>query len=168
MKKSQPPTPNHHPTRPCYSLGPPVSWELGASSLTEPRLNSPLLYMCWGPHVSWCMLPGWWSNVWEILGVQVKTTGLLIGLSSSSASSSFSPVQPQGSAASIFCLGANICIWLFQLLAGSSAVRSCYVPFHERFIALVAVSGLGASPWAGSKFGPVVGPPLLLLVNTSL
>jgi hypothetical protein len=25
-----------------------------------------------GPHISWCMLPGWWSNVEEISGEQVK------------------------------------------------------------------------------------------------
>jgi hypothetical protein len=27
---------------------------LGASSLTEPRAGTPLLYMCWGRHLSWC------------------------------------------------------------------------------------------------------------------
>ena len=47
------------PTRPLNSLGPPVSWGLGTFSLTEPRPGSPLLYMCQGPHISWCMLPGW-------------------------------------------------------------------------------------------------------------
>jgi hypothetical protein len=61
--------PTHYPTRPLNSLGPPVSWGLGASSLTRPR---PLLYMCWGPHISWCMLPGCWLSVWEISGVQVN------------------------------------------------------------------------------------------------
>ena len=45
---SPPPTP--YPTRPLNSLGPPVSWGLGTSSLTEPRPSSPLLYVCWGPH----------------------------------------------------------------------------------------------------------------------
>ena len=50
------PTPPH-PTRPLSSLGPTFYWGLGASSLTEPRPGS-LLYMCWGPHISWCMLPG--------------------------------------------------------------------------------------------------------------
>ena len=24
--------------------------------------------MCWGPYISWCMLPGWWFNVWETWG----------------------------------------------------------------------------------------------------
>jgi hypothetical protein len=32
------------------------------TSLTKPRSNSPL-FMCWGPHISWCMLSGWWSSV---------------------------------------------------------------------------------------------------------
>jgi len=41
-----------HPTRSLNFLGPPVSWGLGASSLTEPRPGSPLLYMCWRPHLS--------------------------------------------------------------------------------------------------------------------
>jgi hypothetical protein len=66
------PIPNTYPTRPLNSLEPPVSWGLGTSSLTEHRPSSPLLYMCWGPHISWCVLPGWWSSVWEISGVQVN------------------------------------------------------------------------------------------------
>ena len=61
-----------HPTGPLNSLGHPVSWELGASSLTEPRPGSPLLYRCWGQHITWYMLPGWWPSVWEISGVQVN------------------------------------------------------------------------------------------------
>jgi hypothetical protein len=70
MKMSLPGT--IHPTRPLTSLGPPVSWGLGSFSLTEPRPVSPLLNMCWGPHISWCTLPGWWSSVWEISRVQVN------------------------------------------------------------------------------------------------
>jgi hypothetical protein len=69
-RMSPPPTP--YPTKPLNCMGPPVSWGLGASSLTEPRPGSPLLYMCSGPHISWCMLPGWFSTVWEISGVQVN------------------------------------------------------------------------------------------------
>jgi len=34
--------------------------------------SSSLLFMCLGPHISWCMLPGWWSSVWVISGVQVN------------------------------------------------------------------------------------------------
>jgi hypothetical protein len=61
-----------HPTWPQNSLGPPVSWGLGASSLNEHRPWSPLLYVCWGPHISWCMLSVWWSNAWKISGVQIN------------------------------------------------------------------------------------------------
>jgi hypothetical protein len=64
--------PHCHPPRPPHSLGPPVSPEFGASSHSEASQGSPLLYMCWGPHISCCMLPGWWLRVWEILGVQVS------------------------------------------------------------------------------------------------
>jgi len=28
--------------------------------------------MCWTLHLSWCMLLGWWSRVWEISRVQVN------------------------------------------------------------------------------------------------
>jgi hypothetical protein len=78
-------------TRRLKSLGPPVSWGLGASSLTKHRHGSPVLYMCWGPHISWCMLPGWWSSIWEISGVQViDTAGPPTGSPSASASFSFS------------------------------------------------------------------------------
>jgi hypothetical protein len=63
--------PSPHPTRPLNFLGPAFSGELGASSLIEPRPSSPQLYMCWGPHISWCTL-GWWSSIWEISGVQVN------------------------------------------------------------------------------------------------
>jgi hypothetical protein len=45
---------------------------LGASFLTESRPYSLLLYMCWGTHINWCVLPGWWLSVWEVSGVQVS------------------------------------------------------------------------------------------------
>jgi hypothetical protein len=97
-----------------------VSWGLGASSLIEPRPSIPLLYMCCGPHISWCMLPGWWSSVWEISGVQVSWELLifLIGPPSSSASSSFSLIQPQGSLSLVHWLGLNICTYTFSCLLG--------------------------------------------------
>jgi hypothetical protein len=44
-KRMSPPT-WPHPTRLLHSLGPQVSQGLGASSLTEARPVSPLLYMC--------------------------------------------------------------------------------------------------------------------------
>ena len=54
-----PPPHTHTHTWPLNSLGPPVAWGLSVSSLIEHRPGSPLLYMCWGPHISWCMLPVW-------------------------------------------------------------------------------------------------------------
>jgi hypothetical protein len=63
------PHPQPHPTMPSHSLGPQLSWGLGASSLTEARPGSPLLCMCPRPQISWCMLPAWWLSVWEISGV---------------------------------------------------------------------------------------------------
>jgi hypothetical protein len=53
-------------------LGPPISWGLGTSSLIEHILGSPLLYMCWGPQISWYMLPIWFSSIWEFSGVEVN------------------------------------------------------------------------------------------------
>jgi hypothetical protein len=64
--------PSPHPTWPLYSLEPPVSWGLGASSLNEHGPKCPLLYVCWEPHISWCMLPVWWSSIWEISGVHTN------------------------------------------------------------------------------------------------
>jgi hypothetical protein len=46
-----------HPTWPLYMLWPPVSWGLGASSLNKHWSISPLMYVCWGPHISCCILP---------------------------------------------------------------------------------------------------------------
>jgi len=54
----------------------------------------------------------------------IETAEPPTGLLSSSASSSFSLIQPQGSAASLHWLGAHICIWLFQLLVGSFGGQS--------------------------------------------
>jgi hypothetical protein len=65
-------TPKPHPTWPLNSLGTPVSWRLGASSLNEHRPGRPLLYVCWGPHIRCCMLSVWWSNVCEISGIQIN------------------------------------------------------------------------------------------------
>jgi hypothetical protein len=56
--------------------------------------------MCWGPHISWWMLPGSWSSVWEISRL-IETAGRPTVLPSFSASTSFSLIQLQGSAASV-------------------------------------------------------------------
>jgi hypothetical protein len=63
-----------HPTPARFPpfLGPNVSWGLDSSAPTEARPGSPLLYVCQGPPISWCMLPGWWLSIWEISGVQVS------------------------------------------------------------------------------------------------
>jgi hypothetical protein len=109
------------PTQPDLNfLRPPVSWGLGASSLTEPRPSIPLLYMCWGPHISWCMLSVWWSSVWEILRIQVNWNCWYSYRVALLSFFQLSLIQQQESAASVHWLGANICIWLIQLLVGSS------------------------------------------------
>jgi hypothetical protein len=109
----------------CHHLTCKLSWGLRASSLNEHRPNSPLLHVCWELHISWYMLSVWWSSVWEISGVQNETAGpptrpsLLLSF--------FQPslIQQQGSAASVHWLGANVCIWIFQLLVGSFGGQSC-------------------------------------------
>jgi len=61
--------PQPYPTRLPHFLGP---WGLCAFSLTDSRPGSPLLYMCWEPHIRWYMLPGWWSSVWDIPRLQIS------------------------------------------------------------------------------------------------
>jgi hypothetical protein len=90
----------------------------------------------------------------------IETAHPPTGSPSSSGSSSFSLIQPQWSADSIHWLGANICIWLFQLPVVSFRGQSWEVPFWEHTIASVIVSGLGASHLAGSYFGPGAEPPI--------
>jgi hypothetical protein len=98
-----------HPTWTLNSLGPPVSLGLSASSLNKHRLGSSLLYVCWGPHINWCMLSVWCSSVGEISGVQINwdcwacyRIAFLLSF--------FQPflIQQQESAASFHWLGANI------------------------------------------------------------
>ena len=64
--------PTPYPMIPLNSLGTLVSLELSATCLTEPRPSIPLLYICWRRHISWCMLPSWWSSVCETLEIQVN------------------------------------------------------------------------------------------------
>jgi hypothetical protein len=49
---------------PDMAVASPLKW-------TQTRQSSTVC-VCWEPHISWCMLPGWWSSVWEILGFQVN------------------------------------------------------------------------------------------------
>jgi hypothetical protein len=59
-------------TLPLNSLRPRVSWGLGVSYLDAHKTSSPLLYVCWDPQISCCMLSVWWSSVGEIPGVQIN------------------------------------------------------------------------------------------------
>jgi hypothetical protein len=74
--------PIFHPTWTLNSLGPPVSWGLGGSSLNEHRPSSPLLYVLWGPHISWCLLSVWWSRSaayvhWLVINIYIWLSCLL-------------------------------------------------------------------------------------------
>ena len=154
--------PISHANWPLNSLGPPATWGLGTSSPNEHRPCSPLMYVCWWPGISWCRLP-FGGPVFErsLESRLIETSGPTTGSPSSSASSSLSLIQQQGSSASVHWLGATICLWLFQLLVQSFRGQSDLAPFCELTIALVIVSVLGTSPWAGSHFGPVNGPSFL-------
>jgi hypothetical protein len=107
MKISSPP-PNKN------SQGPPISWGLSASYLTETRSSSSLLFMCGGLKSA-----GVWLVVHLVGGPVfekshgsrlIETAGPQTGLPSYSASYSLSLIQSQGSSASGHCLGANIYI----------------------------------------------------------
>jgi hypothetical protein len=149
--------PSSDPTWLLNSLGPPVSSGLGASSLNEHRPRSSLLYICWGPHISWYMLSVWWSSFWEIAGVQI-TWDCLSSNRIALLLSFFQPslIQQEGSAASVNWLGANICIWLFNCLLGLSGGAFMIGPFLWAFHSLSVRPWF--LPWAGSHFGPVAGP----------
>ena len=108
--------PQPHPTRPLNSLGTLVSWRLSESSPSKPRPSSHLLYMCWEPHIRWCMLPGWRSSERSQGSRLIETAGLLTGSPSPLASSSLPLIQPQRTAASVHWLGTNIYTWRFPLL----------------------------------------------------
>ena len=103
----------HHSSRPPHSMGPPVSWGLNASSLTEARPGSTLLYVSLGCHGVCCMVGGTVSERSQRFS-SVETYSLPMSPHSSSASISFFPSQLEGSPASVHWLGAIICI--FQLI----------------------------------------------------
>jgi hypothetical protein len=90
------------PTRPLNSLGPPVSRRLSTSSLIELRLRSCLCIRV-GSLIStgiWCLVGGPVFERW--LGSRlIETAGPPTG-SPSSASSSFSLIQTQKSAACVY------------------------------------------------------------------
>ena len=135
--------PTLHPTWPLNSLELPVSWGFGASSLNEHKPRSPLLYVCWGLHISWCMLSVWWSNVWKISGVQLRLPVLLYGSLSPQLLSAF-PNSTTGFSCSVHWLGTNICMWLFQLLVGSFRGQSVMLgPFLWALHSLSKSQALG-------------------------
>ena len=107
-----------HPTRPLNTLGPPVSWGLGAPSQLNPD-PAVLCCICIGGLIS--------AGVYCLVGILVSeryrgsrlTAAPPTEQPSSSASSRFCLIQLQGPAAPVHWLGANICLWLFQLLGYS-------------------------------------------------
>lgn len=120
--------PHPHPTWPLNSLGLPVSWELSASSLNEHRPSIPLLCVCVfvaSYHLVYaaCLVAQCLRG--PVLGVQINwdcwsSYRIILLLSF------FQPFpnSTTGSAASVHWLGANICIWLSQLLVGSFGGQS--------------------------------------------
>jgi hypothetical protein len=117
---------------------------------TDPEV---LYWMCVGGLISAgvCCLFG--GSVFErSQGSKLRLLVLLQGDPSPQLLSTF-PNPTRGVSCSLHWLGTDICIWLFQLLDGSSGVQSCWVS-----IASGIVSGLGNSFWARSYFGPVAGP----------
>lgn len=105
------------------------------------------------------MLPGWWLSVWVILWVQVSwdcwfsfVVALLL---------SFFQLFPNSTTGvPSFCslVGCKYLL-LSQSTARWASQRVCYAPVCEHTRTSILVSGLGVSPWDGSQFGLVTGPP---------
>jgi hypothetical protein len=93
-----------------------------------------------------------------------ETAGPPTGLPPSSASSSFPLIQLHGSAASVHWLGTNIYIWFScsSGLIGATHWRPLILdPFLWVSISSTIMSGLLASPYAGSNVGPVSHKPCI-------
>jgi hypothetical protein len=114
------------------------------------------MYWNLGPAHVCCLVDGSVSEISQGLEL-VKTAGLPIGTYSSSASSSLTLFQPEGTQPIGWVL--SICICLSQMLVGPVRRQSYLAPICMHTIAKVIVSGLGASPWDGSQVGLVTGPP---------
>ena len=69
----------------------------------------------------------------------IETAGILMGPPSSSAASGFSPIQPQGSLASIPWLHARICIWLSYLLDFLEGSHARLLSYHSISISVMAL-----------------------------
>jgi hypothetical protein len=109
--------------------------------------------MCCGSHISWYVMPDWRPSIWEISGVQNSLecwssyrVALLLSFfqlfpnATTGLQSFCSLVEYKYLHRTFSCL--------LDLSEGSSA----------RLLVSVIVSEFWASPWAGSKFGPVHGP----------
>ena len=124
------------------------------------QTSSSLLYMCWGPFISWCMLPGWWASVCEISYAQVRwdcwscyRVTLLLSVfqlfpNSTIAVSSFCPL--------VGCKYLNLTLSSASWLCWRTAMIDL---FCEHSIASVIVWDLRSSPWSGFQFWPVAEPP---------
>ena len=154
-------------TWPLNSLGSPVSCGLGLSSLSEHRPGNPLLYECWGPHISWYVLSVWWPSVWErSQGSRlIEIAGPPSGLPSSQLLSAF-PSSTTG--VSNFC-PLVVCKYLHLTLSAACWVFQWAVMIdHEHSIASVVVSGLGRSPGAVSFLGLSLDLLFLRLLSLSI
>lgn len=85
---------NNHTTSPLCFLGPQVSQGFATSSVSENRLDIPLLYRCQQPNICW--LAG--GSVFESSPGSrlVEIAGLSMGSPSSSPSPSFPLIQGEG------------------------------------------------------------------------
>jgi hypothetical protein len=146
------PLPTSHPNRPPHSLGSQVFWGLDESSLTEFR---PAV-LCWIYvrgliSAGICCLtdgPVFEISQWSSL---IETAGPPTELPCSTASSTTGVTS--------FCPLVNIYMWLFQLCFGPIREQSLLATVFKHTTVSVKVSGLRASPWTGSQFEPVTGPP---------
>jgi len=91
---------HHHPVRPPHSPGPQVSRVWCIFTPWGQTKQSSAAYMS-GPHISWCMLPGWWLSVWKIsicwdswspYGVALLPSFFQIFLNSTTVVPSFCPL----------------------------------------------------------------------------
>jgi hypothetical protein len=103
---------------------------LGASSLTGARPGSPLLSTYWrlGPALICCLVGGSVSDISQGSRL-VESAGLPLGSPYSSASSSLSLIQPQGSLTSVHWLECNKNLCLSQSAACWASQRTVMLGF---------------------------------------
>lgn len=83
---------------------------------------------------------------------------LSYGSPSSSNSSSLTLIQVQGFLSSDHGLAVSIRFCLNQPFVGPYRMQPCYAPDCKHTVESAIVSGLGASPWDVSQFGPFPKP----------